>query len=90
MLGSFRSQRIDTNLSSERPSLATGQGAEAGQWGGGSLLFPRTTPASSLLCTYHNLPVIYLLVYLLLSGSPLGCKLHEVMNPCVCRAEPDT
>lgn len=51
---------------------------------------PQDSTRVDLHRTYHSLPVIYLLVYLLLSGSPLGCKLHEAMNPCVCRAEPDT
>ena len=45
---------------------------------GSSLLLPRTTPVFFLHYTYNKLSVFYLLVYLLLSDSPLGCKLHEL------------
>lgn len=43
----------------------------------------RTTPGSFIHCTYHSLSAFYLFVYLLLSGSSLGCKLHEAIDHCV-------
>lgn len=74
MLASFRAQWKDKTLSSGRPSLGTGEGSlfHLGQHLGRSFI--------ALITVFQHFICLF---FLLLSGSSLGCKLHEAIDHCV-------